>query len=68
MLLPNVPDLGQDFSTVTWELLSEFDKAELRRQKKSARTLILKSCCHISLAMLKFLQKAIKTLRVSPTS
>ena len=33
MLLPNIPDLGQDFSTINWDWLSEFDKDELMIKK-----------------------------------
>lgn len=33
MLLPNIPDLGLDFSTINWDWLSEFDKDELMIKK-----------------------------------
>ena len=33
MLLPNIPDLGQDFSTINWDWLSEFDKDEIMIKK-----------------------------------
>lgn len=33
MLLPNSPDLGQDFSTINWDWLSEFDKDEIMIKK-----------------------------------
>lgn len=33
MLLPNIPDLEQNFSTINWDWLSEFDKDEIMIKK-----------------------------------